>query len=112
MRRVILCKSCDVRIVQEAAILFNTGANDNRGVDGKMEYIYLSSCDLIHNLQFVAQWIQNGPAFILHNHQDSHELGASRQNLGLGVRTVCNASQGVVISYYVYRSDLVYLGAH
>jgi len=52
-RGIVLCKSYDVEIVQNAAGVFNTGRKDNGGVGGKKGYIYLSSCDLIYMLCFV-----------------------------------------------------------
>jgi len=33
--------------------VFNTGGEENRGVGGKMGYIYSGSCDLVHILHFV-----------------------------------------------------------
>ena len=54
-RGVVLCKSRDVEIVQDAAVVFNMGGKDNGGVGGKKRYIYSSSCDLIHILRFVGE---------------------------------------------------------
>ena len=34
-RGVVLCKSCDVKIVQDAGSVFDTGRKDNGGVGGK-----------------------------------------------------------------------------
>jgi len=53
MRGVVLCKSRDVKIVQDAAGVFNTGVNDNGGVGEKRASIYSSSWDLIHILRSV-----------------------------------------------------------
>jgi len=58
MRGIVLCKSRDVEIVQNAVCLiaggvFNMGGRENGGVCGKNGYIYSSSCDLIHILCFV-----------------------------------------------------------
>jgi hypothetical protein len=47
---VVLGKSRDVRIVQDATVVINTGAIDNADVGGKEGYIYSSFCDLIHIL--------------------------------------------------------------
>jgi len=52
-RGVVLCRSRDVEIVQNAGRVFNLGRKENGGVGGKKVYIYLSSCDLIHILCFV-----------------------------------------------------------
>jgi hypothetical protein len=53
MRAVVLCKSHDVEIVQNATGVFNMGGNDTGGVGGKKGYIYSSFCNLIHILHFV-----------------------------------------------------------
>jgi len=52
-RGVVLCKSHDVEIVQDAAGVFNRGGKVNGSVGGKKGYIYSSSCDLIHILRVV-----------------------------------------------------------
>ena len=52
-RGVVLCKSHDVKIGQDAAGVFYMGGKDNGGVGGKKGYIYSGSCDLIHILRFV-----------------------------------------------------------
>jgi len=52
-RGVVLGKSRDVEIVQDAGSVFNMGGKENGGVGGKKGYIYSSSCDLIHILHFV-----------------------------------------------------------
>ena len=52
-RGVVLCKSRNVKKVQDAGGVFNTTGMENRGVGGKKGYIYLSSCNLIHILSFV-----------------------------------------------------------
>jgi len=52
-RRVGLCKSRDVEIVQDAGGMFKTGGKENGGVGGKNRYIYSSSCDSIHILHCV-----------------------------------------------------------
>ena len=52
-RGVVLCKSRDVEIVQDASRVFNMGGKDHGGVSGKKGYIYSSSCDFIHILRFV-----------------------------------------------------------
>jgi len=49
-RGVVLCKSRDVEIVQDAGGVFYTGRKENGGVGGKTGYIYSSSCDLNHIL--------------------------------------------------------------
>jgi hypothetical protein len=46
-RGVVLGKSRDVEIVQDAAGVFITGGKDNGGVDGKKGSIYLSSSDFL-----------------------------------------------------------------
>jgi len=54
--------------------VYNTGGNTTGGVGGKQGYIYWSSGDfLIQLVGFVGQRTQNGPAFILQNHQAPHE---------------------------------------
>jgi len=52
-RGVVLCRSRDVEIVQNAGSVFNLGRKENGGVGGKKVYIYSSSCDLIHILCFL-----------------------------------------------------------
>jgi len=42
-RGVVLYKSHDVKIVQDAGGVFNTGGKENGGVGGKKGYIYSSS---------------------------------------------------------------------
>ena len=49
-RGVILCKSHDVKIVQDAGGVFNMGGKENDGVGGKKGYIYSSSCDFLVQL--------------------------------------------------------------
>jgi len=46
-------KSRDVKIVQDAGGMFNTGRKGNGGVGGEKRYMYSSSCDLLHILRFV-----------------------------------------------------------
>jgi hypothetical protein len=52
---VILRKSLDIEIVQDAATVFDTGENNNGGVGRKKGYRYSSYCDLIHIRRFVGQ---------------------------------------------------------
>jgi len=111
-RGVILCESRDVEKVQDAGGVSNMWGKENGGLGGKKGYIYSSAHDLIHILCFVGKWTQNGPAFILHNHKYLHEWGASRQDLVLAVRTVCNAGHCIGISFHFYCSDLLHLGAN
>jgi hypothetical protein len=47
MRRVVLCKSRDVTIVQDAAGVFDMEGNDNAGVGGKKRYIHSSSGEFL-----------------------------------------------------------------
>jgi hypothetical protein len=49
----VLWKSHDVQTVQDAWGVCNTEGNKNGGELGKNGYIYLSSCNLVHNLRFV-----------------------------------------------------------
>jgi len=44
-RGVVLCKSLDVKRVEDAGSVLNTGGKENGGVGGKKGYIYMSSCD-------------------------------------------------------------------
>jgi hypothetical protein len=46
-RGVVLCKSRDVELVQDAAGVFNTGGKDNGGVGRTNGYIYSSSGDFL-----------------------------------------------------------------
>ena len=105
-------KSQDVERVQDAGSVCNTGGNENGGVCGKKGYTYSSPRDLIHILWFVGYWTQNGPAFILHNHRAPHEWEASRRDLLLAVRTICDTGHCFAITYHIYRSGLVHLGAY
>jgi hypothetical protein len=52
-RGIVLCKSRDVKIVQDAGSVFNKGGKENGGVGGMKGYIYSSSCNLIHILSGV-----------------------------------------------------------
>jgi len=88
------------------------GRKENGGVGGKKGDIYSSSCDLFHILRVVGQWTQTGPAIILHNNQAPHEWGASRRDLVVAVTIVCDARRCFGITYHLYRSDLVHLGAN
>jgi len=49
-RGVVLCKSHDIEIGQDAASVFCVGGNEFGGVAGEKGYINLFSCDLIHIL--------------------------------------------------------------
>jgi hypothetical protein len=44
-RGVVLCKSRDIEIVQDAGWVFNMGGIVNGGAGGIKRYIYFSSCD-------------------------------------------------------------------
>jgi hypothetical protein len=46
-RGIVLCKSRDAEIVQDAAVVFNAGEKHNAGVGGKKGYIYWSSSDFL-----------------------------------------------------------------
>jgi len=46
-RGVVLGKSHDVKIVQDAGGVYNTGGTENGGVGGKKGYIYSSSDDFL-----------------------------------------------------------------
>jgi hypothetical protein len=50
----------------------------------------MSFCDLNHILRFIVKWTQNGPDFILYNHQAPHDCGTSRWDWVLAARTVCD----------------------
>ena len=47
MRGVVLCKSRNVEIVQDAAGVFDTGGKQNGGVGWMKGYIYSSSGDFL-----------------------------------------------------------------
>jgi hypothetical protein len=93
-----------------AAGVSSTEGKENEHVGGKMRYISSSSSGLIHILCFVGRWTQLSPGFILHNNQAPHEWEASRQDLILPVRTVCNAWSCFGTSYHFCRSDLMHHG--
>jgi len=66
-RGVVLGKSLDVEIVQDAASVFNTGGKDNGGVGGKKGYIYSSSGDfLIQGSTCESCWLTNTKRCSLH----------------------------------------------
>jgi hypothetical protein len=92
--------------------MFIRAGKENTGVGGKKGYLYSSSCDLIHTVRFLGEWTQNGPVFVLHNHQASYEWGASRRYIALAVRTVCHTAHCFAITYHIYHSDLVQLRAN
>jgi len=73
MQGVVLRNSRGVEIVQDAGGVYNTGGKGNEAVGRKKGYVYSSFCDFIHILRFVGSWTQNGPTFILHNHQAPYE---------------------------------------
>ena len=50
MRGVVLCKSHNVQIVQNAGGVSNTGGKENGDEGGKKGYIYSSSCDFLVEL--------------------------------------------------------------
>jgi len=50
-RGVVLCQSCDVRIIQDAGGVSNMGGRDNGGVGGKKGNIYSTSCDFLGQLE-------------------------------------------------------------
>jgi len=50
MKGVVVSKSHDIEIVQDAGGVVNTGGKENVGVGGKKEYIYPSSCDFLVRL--------------------------------------------------------------
>jgi len=52
-RGVVLCKSRNVKRVEDAGVVLNMGGKENGGVGGKKGCIYSSSCDLIRILRFV-----------------------------------------------------------
>jgi hypothetical protein len=52
-RDIVLCKSQDVKRVEDAGSMLNTGENEDGGDGRKRRYFYSSSCDLIHILRFV-----------------------------------------------------------
>jgi len=47
---VVLCKSRVAERIQIPGDVFNTGGKQNGGEDGKMGYIYSSSCDFLVQL--------------------------------------------------------------
>jgi len=42
-----MCKSCDIKLVQDAGGVFDTGGNVYGDVGGTKGYIYSSSCDFL-----------------------------------------------------------------
>jgi len=50
MRGIVLCKSGDVKRVQDPGSVSPMGGNENGGVGGKEGYIYWSSCDFLVQL--------------------------------------------------------------
>ena len=62
-RGVVLHKSHDVGIVQDAGGVFNMGGKENGGVGGKMVYIYSSCCDfLVHLVSLVNEHTMAQPS--------------------------------------------------
>ena len=49
-RGVVLCKSSNVEMVQDAGSVFDTGVKENGGVGRKKGYIYSSSSDCLVQL--------------------------------------------------------------
>jgi len=99
-RRIVLCMSHDVEIVQDAGDGFNKERTENGSVGGQRrewrcrweEGIYI-----LEFLQFdsdpVFCWLttQNGPVFIMHKHHAPHEYRASRRDFVRAMTTVCDA---------------------
>jgi len=54
-RGVVVCKSPDVEIAQEAGVVYNAGGNENGGVGGKKQFISSISCDLLVEHVLLAQ---------------------------------------------------------
>ena len=50
MRGVVLCKSHDVEILQDAGSVFNPGGEEKGGVGRKKGYTYSTSCDFLVQL--------------------------------------------------------------
>jgi hypothetical protein len=93
--------------------VYNTVGKENGGVGGKKGYIYSSSgYFLVQLVSFVGYRTQNGPAFILQNHQGPHERQASRQDLVLAESPVYDAVRCVCITHHFNRSDLMHLGGN
>jgi len=97
-RHLVLSKSCDVEVAQDAGGVLYKGGREKGGVGGKKGYIYSTYCDYLVQLvrydnvdSYPALcWLKNtnGPAFILHNHQAPHEREALRRDLVLVVMIV------------------------
>jgi hypothetical protein len=69
-RDVLLWKSLDVEIVQDAAGVFNMGGKDNGGVARKKGYIYSSSGD------FLVQGSTREICWLTNTERCSHHLAA------------------------------------
>ena len=73
-----------------------------------MRYIYLSAGNcFVQLVSFVGYQIQNGPAFILQNHQAAIEHQAMRRHVEFIGRTVYGAGRCVSGTHHIYGSDLV-----
>jgi hypothetical protein len=112
MRRIVVCKSCDVVIVEHAGGVLNTGRTASGGVGCKKGYIYSSSCDMIHILRYIGWLTLNNPAFILHNNQTPNEYSGSKQDLVLTVMTIREAGRCNCNTYSFCHSDVVHLAAN
>ena len=54
-RGIVLCKSRDIKRVEDACGVLNMGGTEYGGVGRKKGYRYSSSCNLIHILLYVAE---------------------------------------------------------
>jgi hypothetical protein len=120
-RGVVLCKSRDVKIVQDAASVFITGGNDNGGVRVKKGYIYSNSGDfLVQGSTCEFGWLMNttrrslhlAAPFILLPHRAPYERQASRRELILAVRIPWHAGCCFGLSYHFYRPHHMHVGAN
>jgi hypothetical protein len=76
-RGIVLCKSCDVEIPQDAGSMYTMGGKERRGVRGKKNFIHSYSGELLvqlvryHTSDFCAAfyWLMNTKLHILHLEQ-------------------------------------------
>ena len=111
-KRHYLCKSSNVKRVQDAGSVLNTGGKGNGGVGGKKRYIYLRSSDFFIELVLLVN--ENNTAQCLSCTTTSHLIIRKPRDQILYSRKEKCTTPGVAfcIPHHFYLSGLVHLGAN
>jgi len=112
-RGIVLCRTCDVEIVQDAGSVFNTGSKENGGVGGKKrewrcrwtEGIYI-----LESLQFdpypAFGWLMNTKQCSLHLSQPPSTSSMSSLERRLCTRGHDSLRHRPLLRHYMARSPL------